>query len=307
MAADPQQTLAEEAHQRPRAAVAAVAAGVLTILGGIISVGVFRDFPDVPLLGALRERAAGGPGEEPGLKAQQVLFYDENALALIGVSLLIALGALAVGAALAYLYRFTRARNETLPRLAIIAAIAGAVALAVGGLAQIIGVVIDASSFAGEQDQSAEVARDVLQSPVVVASLIIRQLGVFALGLAFVLIALNAMRAGLLTRFMGILGVIVGALFIIPLGSSLPIVQAFWLVALGVLFAGRWPNGVPKAWATGQAEPWPSTQQMREQRRAEMASRGSGRPAPDPSPPGDDGPAGVAHPSSKKRKRKRRS
>ena len=44
------------------------------------------------------------------------------------------------------------------------------------------------------------------------------------------------MRVGLLTRFMGVLGIIVGVLFIVPLGSSLPIVQAFWLVALGVLF-----------------------------------------------------------------------
>ena len=51
------------------------------------------------------------------------------------------------------------------------------------------------------------------------------------------------MRVGLLTRFMGVLGIIVGVLFIIPLGSSLPIVQAFWLCALGALFLGRWPRG----------------------------------------------------------------
>ena len=53
------------------------------------------------------------------------------------------------------------------------------------------------------------------------------------------------MRVGLLTRFMGILGVIVGVLFVIPLGSQLPIVQCFWLIAVGLLILGRWPRRRP--------------------------------------------------------------
>ena len=62
--------------------------------------------------------------------------------------------------------------------------------------------------------------------------------------MGWVVICLNAMRIGLLTRFMGVLGVICGALIVLPILSPLPIVQTFWLGAMAVLLAKRWPNGV---------------------------------------------------------------
>ena len=129
------------------------------------------------------------------------------------------------------------------------------------------------------------------------------------------MVSLNAMRCGLLTRFMGILGIIGGVLYVFPTAvHAFPFV--FWLVFLGVLIGGHWPNGVPPAWASGQAEPWPSSQEVREQReergRSASAARGrAGEPEPEPEPaPVDAVPAGAQtpapHPSSKKRKRKRR-
>jgi hypothetical protein len=48
--------------------------------------------------------------------------------------------------------------------------------------------------------------------------------------------------------------------------KDLPIIQSFWLAAIAVLIAGRWPNGVPPSWRSGKAEPWPSQQELREQR-----------------------------------------
>src|SRR4029079_16345905 len=103
--------------------------------------------------------------------------------------------------------------------------------------------------------------------------------GQFALAFAFVLISLNAMRACLRTRVMVVVVVLVG---VVPLrlcllastlsgvgGGPAPIVQFFWLGALAYLFTGRWPNGLPKAWKTRKAEPWPSSQEKREQRQAE--------------------------------------
>ena len=86
------------------------------------------------------------------------------------------------------------------------------------------------------------------------------------------MICLNAMRIGLLTRFMGVLGIICGALIVLPLLSPLPIVQTFWLGALAALLAWRWPNGVPPAWTTGEAVPWPSQAKVRESRRAQMGA-----------------------------------
>ena len=105
---------------------------------------------------------------------------------------------------------------------------------------------------------------------------------------------------------MGVLGVICGALIVLPILSPLPIVQTFWLGAMAVLLAKRWPNGVPAAWTTGEAVPWPSQAEAREKRRAEMQRRRGGDPEPaaGPSARGSGAPAPAA---SKKKKRKRRA
>jgi len=124
----------------------------------------------------------------------------------------------------------------------------------------------------------------------------------FAIAFAFVIIPLNAMRAGLLTRFIGVLGIISGVIFVFAQLSPLPIVQAFWLVALGVMFSGRGPNQLPPAWEAGVAIPWPSQQELREARQNASA------PAAVPAAAGAPAPAIPAEPSpnaSKKRKRKR--
>ena len=67
---------------------------------------------------------------------------------------------------------------------------------------------------------------------------------------------MSAMRVGLLTRFLGYLGIIAGILTIIPV-VPIPIIEAYWLLALAYLISGRWPSGVPPAWSTGQIERWP--------------------------------------------------
>ena len=152
----------------------------------------------------------------------------------------------------------------------------------------------------------------------------------FGLALAFVvgMISINARRAGLLSGFMGVLGAIVGALLV--LGGLLqlpPIVQYFWVTALGLLFLNRWPGqqGRGPAWDSGEEEPWPTAAELRAERTASgLKSDGRDRPPPSrgraPEPVEEvyeaDGdyededeepqPAATPHPRSKKRKRKRR-
>jgi hypothetical protein len=313
------ETLADEQQVRTRAAVAAVAAGLLTIGGGVVTALVNSDKPTVPVLGALREHFATDP-PKVGLKAQQVIWYADNGIKVIFAALLLSLAAGAIGFALATFYRFVKARRPELPRGIVSAAIAGAVLVAVAGMVQSIGLTVQASSFKDAADQSSAVAQDALPSPTILAAGLLQLVGVFALGLAFVLLALNGMRVGLLTRFMGVLGIIVGVLFIVPIGSPLPIVQSFWLVALGALFLGRWPSGMPPAWVTGEAQPWPSQQELREARLEAQAERKEGkegkeerprfgvrraRPEP-PETPAPEMPERRPHPSSKKKKRKRR-
>jgi hypothetical protein len=114
------------------------------------------------------------------------------------------------------------------------------------------------------------------------------------------------MRVGLLTRFMGYLGIFAGVLVLFQI-TQIPIVQGYWLAALGYLISGRWPTGVPPAWASGRAERWPPSSELRARKLA-GAGRGAPAPKPEPQPAG----AGVAVPGrtragTSKRKRKRRS
>jgi hypothetical protein len=123
--------------------------------------------------------------------------------------------------------------------------------------------------------------------------------GTLALGFAYVIIALNAMRAGLLSRFTGILGIIVGALTVLPLLPG-PVIQIFWLGSLVVLFLGRWPNvGRGPAWASGKAEPWP----VPEGRGGLFAPR---RPREEPEPEPAPEPEPVERPASRKRRRSKK-
>jgi hypothetical protein len=123
-----------------------------------------------------------------------------------------------------------------------------------------------------------------------------------------IMVVLNSMRVGLLPRWMGILGIVTGVLIFLPLGGqTLEVIPAFWLVMMGILFAGRWPNGEPPAWAAGEARPWPSQAQVRAERQrgqpqpaaaAATAGAASADIAPAPARP-------ASNRSSRKRRRKR--
>jgi hypothetical protein len=76
------------------------------------------------------------------------------------------------------------------------------------------------------------------------------------LGLAFALAysCLFAMRAGLLSRFWGSLGIALGV------AAALGLFQfsLIWFIYFGLLVLGWVPGGRPPAWAAGEAVPWPT-------------------------------------------------
>ena len=81
------------------------------------------------------------------------------------------------------------------------------------------------------------------------------------------------MRAGLLTRMLGYIGIASGAMMVL---FPLPIVQIFWLGAFGFVLLGRWPGGELPAWKTGEAVPWPTPERPPPRQR-----RGAPATAPD--------------------------
>ena len=261
----------------------------------------------LPLGGAVLSavRLGDAPANSPG----RLLYIDDHASELVLTAVILGLGAIAIGVALRHLFAATRFRRPEVPRVALVCLLIGPLLYLVGQVASQVILSAQAADFAATGSQTYEEARSVLEDGVLTGVATAVVAGQLALGFAFVMISLNAMRVGLLTRFMGVLGVIVGLLTVIPIGGPLPVVQTFWLLAMAVLFAGRWPQGTPPAWSTGRAEPWPSQQELREERERGGAGRERGglpasEPAAEVAAPGPE--ARIAHPASKKRKRKKR-
>ncbi|HEU4707352.1 MAG TPA: hypothetical protein VFS64_09200 [Solirubrobacterales bacterium] len=79
--------------------------------------------------------------------------------------------------------------------------------------------------------------------------------GALAFVVSFFYTGLWAMRTGLLTRFWGSLGMVVGITFLL---GPLFLLALVWLVYFAFLLFGVVPGGKPPAWEAGEAVPWPT-------------------------------------------------
>jgi hypothetical protein len=300
-ATDTEGQLGWETRQRPLAAAAAAAAGLLTLAASIGSALVFADAPRAGLLDALSRAGQPGPaGGLPSLRTPYFEFFHARAGTVLALGVARLVGFVAIAWVLTFLASATRARRHELPRIALYLGLVGGVLSGLSWLLSTVGSVVAVSDFVSGP-RTVDEAQRIGEGTLIVTAQILGLPGSLCLGLGFVLVSMNAMRAGLLTRFMGVLGIICGVLVVIPIGSPLPIVQCFWLGALAALFAARWPSGLPPAWQTGRAEPWPSQQKARAARAAA---------ADPPAPEAAEEPVAVTggreHPASKKRKKRKR-
>jgi hypothetical protein len=278
--------LESEARERPRMAVVALAAAVFTLLGSLVG-----------------RIAAGAP---PDNLPAALLFYHDHQASQYASAACSVIGALAIAVLLDFLYRATKARNPELPRQIRPLPWIGGVGVAIFTVAYQIALAVNVGHFATHGSQTYEEARKAIDAGVPPLFGLFVQL---ALALAIVMLSINAMRVGLLTRFLGYLGVISGALFVLAF-VPVPIVQAYWLGALAMLFAGRSPSGTPPAWQSGEAMPWPSAAEMREQRvRAAEARRADDGDVVEGSvaePDDADAESAFGSSAASKRKRKKR-
>jgi hypothetical protein len=152
-------------------------------------------------------------------------------------------------------------------------ALIGAPLAAIGILGYVISYGSVAQQFVTQGAQTYPEAHRLMSSAALSIFQILDYGGELLLAVSFVLTSLQAMRVGLLTRFMGYLGIIGGILTLFVI-TPVPIIQFYWLAALAYLLSGRWPSGVPPAWRTGRAERWPSAAEMREQQARARAERG---------------------------------
>jgi Domain of unknown function (DUF4386) len=227
---------------------------------------------------------------------------DRHDTAYLASSILSALGYLGVGFVLWYLFRATRHRRPELPSWLMPLIYFGPLVLAVATVLITRGQLDVASDFLSEGPRT-ERRADALIDNISQTPQVIGLAGSFAFAVSLVLVSLNAMRVGLLTRFLGIIGVIIGALIVLPLVPGVrEIVQIFWLGAVGAVILGFWPGGRGRTWETGEPEVWLSAA---EQRRA--ALREERAPAQEPEPPAvEEEEERSQQPSSRKRRKKRR-
>lgn len=266
------------------AAYAAFVATLLPIAGNI-------------LLGSALGDVAEG---ESGLVA-----FEREPGGVLGAAGLQALGTLLLALPLFYLYRATRYRRPEVPFAALLLSLLAPLVVAVAAVAYQLALIDAARELVASgprtDDRAEDLIRDGAAGPLEYVLYVTRAL----LATAFILVSLQAIRAGLLSRFMGYLGVIVGVLFVLG-GPSF--ILFFWMPALGLLFLNRWPGGRGPAWETGEPIPWPSAAEQREalerQRGEQEGERNGGDPVAERQPASGD-PDTPRAGAPRKRKRRR--
>jgi Domain of unknown function (DUF4386) len=297
---DVEEALAWERRHGSTAAIAAAIAAIATLVGGIISSTALNGQPHVALVTSLQNSTKPGADTRASLRTPQLQYLHDHAATLILGGVVLAIGYFAVIPALGYLYRATKARRPEFPRAVLVLALIGPALLGVAAIVFQVALTVKAGDFVNSSNHTRDAVDDVTNNGLLRGVQILNLPGTLCYAFALVLLGLNAMRVGLLTRFMGVLAIISGgALVLLPQN---PII-IFWLLALSLLYARRWPQGMPAAWETGTAVPWPSATEVAEQR---AAARGNApRRGPEPDTVSESGQSST-HSSSKKRKRKRR-
>jgi hypothetical protein len=277
-----------EARQRTRFAVIAALAGVCLLGASIIQLT--------------------GPHTKVDELTLDLIIANKRFVQDLIAAVMNALGSLALAATLYFLLGAVRARNpQSQPFIGWIIVIGGGLA-AIAGVVYAVLIGIKAHQFVTTGNQTYQEANHLTSSSGILVLQLVGQAAALLLALSFVLVSLGAMRVGLLTKFMGYLGMAAGVLVLFQI-TQLPIFQAYWLLALAYLLSGRWPTGVPPSWRSGRAEKWPSSQELRQQRIRGAGAKGGGRgrgassrqPVSAPAAPAPDSGSPAV-----KRKRKRR-
>lgn len=315
-AAEIEQRTALESARRARLAVPAAAGGVLYLLSGIILNATLKELPAVGVIQGLEPVLRGEANSGVSPRAAEVKYIDHHAFGLIAGSVLTAMAIAVLTLVLLFIIDATRFRRSETWLLGRPLVLGGGVGVALLNLVHEVVLVIEAHKFAtGGDFTNKAVDRALLTTGS--GGIILGALGLFAaLALAVGMIAamVAAMRAGLLPRWLSVLGILSGLLFLPFFGTPvLQLIPTFWLVATGILLMERWPGGDPPAWAAGEARPWPTQAEMRAKReqekggaptgerpRAPKSSSNGGEPASDVAPPPTPAAAG-----SRRKRRKR--
>ncbi|HEY8303972.1 MAG TPA: hypothetical protein VIG42_05215 [Solirubrobacteraceae bacterium] len=308
-----QQRTAFESERRGRLAVPAVAGGVLYLLSGIILNATLKELPSVGVLQGLEPALKGIANPAVSPRAQEVKYIDHHAFGLIASSVLSAIAIAALTLVLLFLADSTRFRRPAAWPAARPLALAGCVGYALLNLIHAVVLAIEAHKFAAGHDFTNNAVEKALLSSgsLGIFLALLGLVAALALTVGTIAVSVGAMRAGLLPRWLSVLGVLSGLLFLPFFATAtLQLIPTFWLVATGILLMERWPNGDPPAWAAGESRPWPTQAETRAKREEEkgLASSGGKKSAANGSEPAGDlapAPTPVTAGGSRRKRRKR--
>lgn len=273
-----------EARWSLPAAISAFVAGLMLLVSGLLFIPEDRE------------------GIEPN--PDILLSIHEQAGAYLTSAALAAVGSLILIGVFFFLFRASISRGAAVPRWFVYLVVGAPVLYAIATVWGALDAIDIADEFAGGTPIRGQAGEDRATDLGGSSGLLVglSTAGTVGMAFLFVMLPLRARRVGLLTPFMGILGVVAGALIVFrgQLPGLTTVLQAFWLGALGMLLLGRWPGGRGPAWVSGRAEPWPTAAQ----RRGVVPMPGEEQePTLDPTPPEPE--PVPERPKSRKRRGKR--
>ena len=302
--ADAERTLAVEGAQRLRVGVLAVVAGVLFFGGQLwttvtvskeASIGLLQGL--APAFSGLREAVV-----DPRTIREQFLVHHQ--FALIAGFVISGIGVLAMIEPMRYLASAERRRSPQPSAITGQFALAGPIMYGVFLLAFEISLIIGAHSYLSHAARTYTALNAATGGGVRIALQLISTLGTLLLAVAFIMISLRSMRVGLVTKMMGMIGIVAGVLFLIPL-TPLPVIQALWMIFFGAMLLGFGGRPLPEAWPAGEARPWPPRQPPPPRQGRGSARGARGAASRQPAVPAPSVPRGPSPSASKKRKRRR--
>lgn len=272
-----------ESDRRARLGVPAAAGGVLYLLSGIILSATLNNLPSVGVVQGLAPALRGEANPTVSPRAEEVHYVDHHAFGLIAGAVLTAIAVVVLTLVLLFIVDSTRFRRPQTWPAARPLVLVGGIGVALLNLVHEVVLAVEAHSFVTGHDFTNKAVDQALLSSSS-GGIILGLLGLIAalaLAVGMIAVMVGSMRAGLIPRWLSILGSISGLLFLPFFGTNtFQLIPTFWLVATGILLMGRWPNGDPPAWAAGEAVPWPTQSEQR-------VRRESGRDvAPAPTPAG---------------------
>jgi Domain of unknown function (DUF4386) len=259
--------------------------GIAALVGALFVVASF--LVQLPLLKDKTKNEAG-----------YLLSVHKHSSAYVISGLLQMVAFLVVAAVLWYLYRATKHRRPQTPVVGLILGVAGPLLF---GIASAIGPFIIrhfAAEFAAGVNHTNQHAKDLVKGGSAEVLNILTPIAGLSLVFGMVMSNVNGIRTGLLSTFAGVIGVIAGVLYLLPLGPP-QLLLFFWLLSIALILLDRWPGGRGPAWASGEAIRWPTAAD----RRGVATASANGTQAAAPSEDQDPAAAPSAR-TSRKRKRK---